>query len=89
MQTHPIHVTDGRERVLEVRGELFVFSDVLDVFATGRPDVLVVICSGRPRPDEWLGVLRAAGYEIPARPHARAASPNGVTTLRSILIDAA
>jgi hypothetical protein len=62
MQTHAIHVLGGRERVLEVRTELFVFGEVLDVFVTGRPDVLVVVCSGRPRPAQWLAALRAAGY---------------------------
>jgi len=67
MQTHPIHVTDGRALVLEVRSALFVFSEVLDVFVTGRPDVLVVVCWGRPRPAQWLAELRAAGYQIPVR----------------------
>jgi hypothetical protein len=86
MQTHPIHVTGGRERVLEVRSELFLFSDVLDVLPTGRPDLLVVICSGRPRPAEWLGALLAAGYEIPVRPHARAVPLKGSTTMCSILL---
>ena len=71
MQTHPIHVRHGRELVLEVRSELFAFSEVLDVFITGREDVLVVACEGRPRPAEWLRALRAAGYEIPGRRHAR------------------
>ena len=71
MQTHPIHVAHGRELVLEVRSELFAFSEVLDVFATGRPDVLVVVCSGRPRPAQWLAVLRGAGFEIRARRHAK------------------
>lgn len=61
----------GRERALEIRAELFVFGDVLDVFVTGHPDVLIVACSGCPRPAEWLRVLRAAGYEIPGRRHAR------------------
>jgi len=67
MQTHAIHVTDGRALVLEVRSTLFVFPRVLDVFATGRPDVLVVVCSGRPRPAQWLAELRAAGFQIPVR----------------------
>jgi hypothetical protein len=65
MQTHSLHVIGGRERVLEIRDELFAFDHVLDVFVTGRPDVLVVVCSGRPCPAEWLRALRAAGYEIP------------------------
>lgn len=67
MQTHPIHVTDGRELTLEVRSALFVFPEVLDVFVTGRPEVLVVVCSGHPRPARWLAELRAAGYQIPVR----------------------
>ena len=84
MQTHPLHVVDGRERALEIRAELFVFADVLDVFVTGRPDVLVVVCSGRPRPAEWLRALRAAGYEIPVRRRARA-TPSLPTTEYSSL----
>lgn len=67
MQTHPIHVTDGHELVLDVRVALFVLPEVLDVFVTGRPDVLVVVCSGHPRPTRWLAALRAAGYQIPVR----------------------
>jgi hypothetical protein len=67
MQTHPIHVIDGHALVLEVRAALFVFPEVLDVFVTGRPDVLVVICSGHPRPAQWLAALRAGGYRIPVR----------------------
>ena len=67
MQTHPIHVTDGHELVLDVRGALFVFPEILDVFVTGRPDVLVVVCAGHPRPARWLAALRATGYEIPVR----------------------
>ena len=63
MQTHPIHVADGRRRVLEVRSALFVFPEVLDVFATGRCAVLVVVCSGHPRPARWLAELRSAGYQ--------------------------
>jgi len=72
MQTYSLQVIDGRARALEIRAELFVFGDVLDVFVTGCPDVLVVACAGRPRPAEWLRALRAAGYEIPGRRHARA-----------------
>jgi hypothetical protein len=70
MQTHPLHVADARSRLDSVRAELLAFTDVLDVFPTGRADVLVVICSGRPRPGEWVGALRAAGYRIPPRRHA-------------------
>jgi hypothetical protein len=72
MQTHKIHVSNGRYRVHEVRRELFIFPEVLDVFVTGRPDALVVVSSGRPRPGEWLGALRRAGYDVPARRHATA-----------------
>ena len=71
MQTHALHVTGGRERAHEIRTELFAFGDVLDVFVTGRPDVLLVVCAGRPRPAEWLRALRSAGYQIPPRPRAR------------------
>lgn len=74
MQTHPIHVRHGRELVLEVRSELFAFSEVLDVFITGRDDVLVVVCEGRPRPAEWVRALRCAGYEILGRRHARSST---------------
>ena len=72
MQTHQLHVSNARDSVLEIRSELFVFPEVLEVFVTGRPDVLVVVCSGRPRPAQWLRTLRAAGYEILARRHASA-----------------
>ena len=72
MQTHRLHVSNARNSVLEIRSELFVFPEVLEVFVTGRPDVLVVVCSGRPRPARWLRTLRAAGYEILARRHASA-----------------
>jgi hypothetical protein len=75
MRTRPIHVTHGRPQVLEVRAELFAFSEVLDVVVTGRPDMLVVICSRHPRPGAWLVALRAAGYEIPARRRPTAAPP--------------
>jgi hypothetical protein len=50
--------------VNEVRSELFNFPEVLDVFITGRQDALVVVCSGRPRPGEWLRALRRVGYEV-------------------------
>lgn len=69
MQTHPLHVSDARERVDEVRAVLLAFTDVLDVFPTGQADMLVVICSGRPRPGEWVRALREAGYRIPPRRH--------------------
>jgi hypothetical protein len=74
MQTHQVHVLDGRNKVHEIRTELFAFPEVLDVFVTGRPDALVVVYLGHPRPGEWLRTLRAAGYRIPARHRASAAA---------------
>ena len=74
MQTHKIHVSNGRHMVEEVRIELFKFPEILEVFITGRPDALVVVCSGRPRPGEWLGALRRVGYDVPAKRHATAAT---------------
>jgi ATP-dependent Zn protease len=38
---------------------------VLEVFVTGRPDLLVVVCAGRPRPGDWLCALRRLGYRTP------------------------
>ena len=70
MQTHPLHVSNGRDSVLEIRTALFVFPEVLEVYVTGRPDVVVVVCSGRPRPTRWLHALRAGGYETMTRRHA-------------------
>jgi hypothetical protein len=67
MQTHPLHISDARERFDDVRAELLEFTDVLEVFSTGQADVLVLVCSGRPRPGEWVHALRAAGYGIPPR----------------------
>lgn len=75
MQTHQVHVLDGRDRVHEIRTELFAFPEVLDVFVTGRPDALVVVYLGRPRTGEWLRALRAVGYRVPARQRALAAAP--------------
>jgi hypothetical protein len=72
VQTHKIHVSNGRHMVEEVRIELFKFPEILEVFITGRPDALVVVCSGRPRPGEWLGALRRVGYDVPAKRHATA-----------------
>jgi hypothetical protein len=74
VQTHKIHVSNGRDMVNEVRSELFNFPEILDVFITGRPDALVVVCSGRPRPGEWLGALRRVGYDVPAKQRATAAA---------------
>ena len=67
MKTHQIHVSGARERVHEIRRELFAFSEVLDVFVTGRADVLVVVYAGRPRPGEWLRVLRRRDALPPRR----------------------
>jgi hypothetical protein len=67
VQTHQISVSRGRDSVDEIRKKLFEFPEVLEVFITGRPDSLVVVCSGRPRPGEWLRALRAVGYQVPAR----------------------
>jgi hypothetical protein len=72
VQTHEIHVSNGRDMVNEVRSELYNFPEVLDVFITGRQDALVVVCSGRPRPGEWLRALRRVGYGVPAKRHATA-----------------
>jgi hypothetical protein len=69
VQTYRIHVSKGRERVDEIRSQLFVFPEVLDVFITGRPDSLVVVCWGRTRPAEWLRALRVVGYDLPRRSH--------------------
>jgi hypothetical protein len=74
VQTHQIHVSNGRDRVDEVRTELFTFSEVLDVFVTSRPDALVVVCSGCPRPGEWLRHLCSVGYDVPPRRRANAAA---------------
>ena len=67
MQTHQIHVVDGYVRVHEIRNELFAFPEILDVFATGRADAIVIVYFGRPRPGEWLRALRAVGYDAAAR----------------------
>jgi hypothetical protein len=69
VQTYKIYVSKGRDRVSEIRSELFVFPEILDVFITGRPDWLVVVCRGRPRAAEWLRALRAARHEVAHRGH--------------------
>lgn len=71
MQTHEIQVSRAREDVDEIRVALFAFPEVLEVFVTGRPDFLVVVYAGHPRPGEWLRALRAIGCRMPARGHAR------------------
>jgi hypothetical protein len=81
VQTYQITISQGRANVHEIRRELFAFSEILEVFVTGRPDSLVVVCAGRPRVGEWLRALRAAGYQVPARRHRSGAS----TTTGSIL----
>jgi hypothetical protein len=70
VQTHQINVSRARDMVQEIRHELFEFPEILDVFVTGRPDWLVVVSRGRPRPGEWLRALRAVGYHVPVRRHA-------------------
>lgn len=67
MQTHQINVSRARDMVQEIRHELFAFPEVLDVFVTSRPDSLVVVSRGRPRPGDWLRALRVVGYEVPPR----------------------
>jgi hypothetical protein len=67
MQTHQIQVVGAREEVHEIRGELFAFPEVVEVFVTGRPDSLVVVYAGRPRAGEWLCALRRLGYRTPSR----------------------
>ena len=69
VQTCQIGVAEGRDRVNEIRSELFGFPEILEVFITGRPDSLVVVCQGRPRPAEWQRALRAVGYELAPRSH--------------------
>jgi hypothetical protein len=69
MQTHQIYVSDARKRVHDIRNVLFTFPEVLDVFASGRPDGLVVVYAGRPRPGEWLRALRGLGYHTAGTGH--------------------
>lgn len=73
MQTHQIQIFNGRRRALEIRRELFAFPEIMEVFITSRPDALVVVCCGRPRPAEWLRALREAGYDavVSRRPTTR------------------
>jgi hypothetical protein len=67
VQTYQINVSTGRDKVQEIRRELFAFSEILEVFTTSQPDALIVVCGGRPRAGEWLRALRAIGYEASAR----------------------
>ena len=81
MHTHQINIAHGRENVHDIRRELFAFSEILDVYPTGRPDSLIIVHAGRPRLGEWLRALRAVGYLPPARRHPETLS----TTLCSIV----
>jgi hypothetical protein len=67
--TYQMNISQGRERVHEIRRELFAFPEILDVFVASRPDALVIVYAGRPRLGEWRRALRAVGYEVPARRH--------------------
>jgi hypothetical protein len=64
VQTYQIHVAGARDRVHAIRSELFVFPEILEVFVTGNPNSLVVVCAGRPRPGDWLRAIRTRGYEV-------------------------
>jgi hypothetical protein len=64
MHTQEIHVAKAREAVSRVRECLLAFREVLDVLATSRPESLVVVVEGRPRPAEWSAQLRAAGLDV-------------------------
>jgi hypothetical protein len=63
VHTYEIRVTEGRVAVAQIRSALFAFPEVLDVLAGGRPDRLVVVYWGRPRPAEWCRHLCAVGYQ--------------------------
>jgi hypothetical protein len=76
VQTHQIRVSEGRDRVAEIRRDLFVFPEIIDVFVTGRPDALVVVFVGRPRPGEWSRALRSLGYHVLPRRQAPTPSPD-------------
>lgn len=80
MQTHQLHVTNGGDRVDDVRSTLFAFPEILEVFTSGRPDMLVVVCDGRPRLGEWLARLRATGFDVSARDLRRAVVEAVTTT---------
>ena len=74
MHTYEIRVTGGRVAVAQIRSALFAFPEVLDVLAGGRPDLLVVVYWGRPRPAEWCRHLCAVGYQASATRTRRRAS---------------
>jgi hypothetical protein len=82
VQTYRITISQGREKVHGIRGELFAFTEVLDVFVTGRPDLLVIVCAGRPRLGEWVRALRAVGYEVAPRQHSSASTTTGRSIIR-------
>jgi hypothetical protein len=73
MQTYQIIVSGGRDGVREIRQDLFAFSEILEVFVTSRPDSLVVVYAGRPRPAQWLRALRTLGYDVSRRRHSKVA----------------
>ncbi len=81
MQTHQIEVSGAHEQLEEIRGELFAFPEVLEVFVTGRRDSLVVVHAGRPRPGEWLRTLRRLGYRTPSSGRATWPRPQGQSEL--------
>jgi hypothetical protein len=85
VQTYQIRVSEGRARVTDIRRDLFVFPEVVDVFVTGRPDALVVVFVGRPRPGEWTRTLRSLGYDIPPRRQVAPPPPeiDGQRTIRA------
>jgi hypothetical protein len=85
MQTHEIRVSGARDQVHEIRAELFAFPEVIEVFVTGRPDFLVVVHAGRPRPGEWLRALRRLGYRTPSRSRATWPRPQPGLILRGVV----
>jgi hypothetical protein len=80
MHTHRIYVCNARAAVEDIRRRLLAFPEVLELFVTGRPDVLVVVHTGRPRLGAWHGALRSAGYRVSSR--RRAAPPPRLTSVR-------
>ena len=86
MRTHQIQVSNGRETVREIRRQLFEFPEVLEVFDTGRADVLVVVYAGHPRPGEWLAALRAVGYEVQTRRLSPRWNANSTCLLRDVRV---
>lgn len=66
MQTHKLQISDPSPDIRAIRWELFVFDEILDVRSSQEPDEIVVVFEGRPRPGEWIGWLRHAGYDTVA-----------------------